>query len=198
MIRPILFALFVLGTSADPQGFGGFGGFGVPKIPSVPTPPAALAAIPGVAELSEYTQKVQALVTLTKDALTDMGNIAVADDPEVGGKIVAKLSQEIEKVVKIFAEYTAEIAGFGGAGRRRRRDANSSTNNALDKTSGVLAGSNEKIQPEKEQLKPETQEEIDARYVKAMEECGTDVCKSQLAEWKQVKAARDAKKAKKG
>jgi len=175
----VALSIFIVGASADPQ-------FGLlPKSPAIPVP-APPAAIPGVGDALEWSTKIKDLVDLTQTALTEMGQIAVDDNPEVGAKIVVKLNEQIAKAVKIFADFSAKSL-------RVRRDAKENGDAAFNDVGGVLVESNDKTQPEKGELSPEAQEKMDSRHDKAVDDCKADVCKSHREKRKKIAAAKAAK-----
>lgn len=165
--------------------------FGIPSLPKAAPVPISTpqAPIPNVADGLEYTQKIEDLVSLVRVALTDMGEIAVADNPEAGSKIVAKLQAQIARAAQVLADFTTKSA-------RVRRDVKSNGESSYNQVGEILVESNDKTQPEKSELSPEAQEKMDDRHDKAVNDCKADVCKSHTAKRNKIKEAKAAKAAK--
>ncbi len=161
--------------------------FGLPTLPKAKSPIPVPTSIPNVNDALEYSTKVNDLVTLLRIALTDMGTIAVDDNPTVGAKIVAKLNQQIVKATQIASEFAAKSV-------RVKRDVKQDGDTAYNGVGEILVESNDKTQPEKGQLSPAAQEKMDNRHDTAVQDCKADVCKNHAEKRRKIKEAQAARK----
>jgi len=155
---------------------------GRPRPGPAPAPPgpAGLFGVPNPVELAaetlEYGPKIRDLVEVVGVTLVEMGNLAVADDPDIGARIVNILQAEIAKANKVLADWTAKTAGVGTPGSRGKREVDDSGKVAYNEVGDILVDSNDKIATDKGQLSPQAQDKIDAAHLKGVSKCNADPC----------------------
>jgi len=118
-----------------------------------------------------------------------MGQIALKDNPRVGGEIVKILNGEIAKAVKIGADFLTSV---GTTGRFRRQASNGEK--AYEGVAQVLVDSDKNIANEKKDLSPSAQNQITEEHRAGLAKCGANACKAATAANNKVEGAQDQRK----
>jgi len=128
----------------------------------------------------EYTKKISDTSCNVGSTLTEIAQIALADDAEVGAEIMKMLQGEVANGAKVFTEYAADTASDAGnkGSRRRKRAAKAEGASALNKVGDVLAAAGDKIEAAKKKLSPKAQAKINRKHKEGLDKCGADSCKA--------------------
>jgi hypothetical protein len=136
---------------------------------------------PELEAVLEYTKKISDTSCTVASTLTDIGEIALEDNPRLGAMIIAKLQDQVSEGSRIFGEFTASTGqrgGSGASGKRVKRQASEAGNAALNKVGDVLTGATGKIDGEMKKLSAKAQKKISKKNKDGLDKCRADSCKA--------------------
>jgi len=153
--------------------------YACPVCPAPPPPPPEVD--PEIEDILEYTKKIGDTVCNVGATLTEIGAIAIADDPAVGATIVLKLQEEVAQGSKVFSRFAEQTSGKlerAASGGRSKRAAKEDGAAALNKVGDVLAKANDKIGSDTKKLSAKAQAKINKKHKDGLDKCGADSCKA--------------------
>lgn len=111
-------------------------------------------------------------------SLSEIGAIALEDNPEVGAEIVKKLQAEISRGAGVFSEFAEQTGVNAKGGNRKKRAAKEAGSEALNMVGDVMAKADDKINADKKKLSAKAQKKIAKAQKAALDKCLADSCKA--------------------
>jgi len=123
----------------------------------------------------EFTKKVGDTVCQVGTTLTEIGAIALEDNPEVGAEIIKKLQDQVSAGSKVMSQYTGKT---GSGNKRGKRAAMMDGKDALDKVGASMAKVAGMIEGDMKKLSKRAQDKINKKNKDGLDKCRADSCKA--------------------
>lgn len=141
-------------------------------------PPPKPEPDPEYKDVIEYTKKIGETVCNVGSTLSEIGEIALEDDAEVGAEIIKMLQTEVSQGSKVFAQFAEDSSSSKKPGGRRKRAAKQEGSEALDKVGEVLSKANTVIDAQMKKLSKKARDKISQKHKDGLEKCRADSCKA--------------------
>jgi len=135
-----------------------------------PIPPKELESV------LDFTKKIGDTVGQVGTTLTEIGQIALDDNPEIGAKIMQKLQDQVALGSMAMAEFAAD--SMTGRGKRSKRAPAMDGAGALSKVGDSLVKVMGMIDGDMKKLSQRAQDKISKKNKDALDKCRADSCKA--------------------